>query len=36
MQKKIEYYSLLERKYYQKTLKIEVKHQSKILQEKEN
>ena len=37
MQKKrAKYYSLLERRYYQKSLKAKVNNQSKILQEKEN
>ena len=37
MQKKrIKYYSLLERKYYQKSSKIKVNNQNKILQESEN
>ena len=37
MQKKrIKYYSLLERRFYQKSSKIKVNNQNKILQEREN
>lgn len=36
LKKRIRYYNLLEKRFYQKNLKIKIKNQYKILQEIEN
>lgn len=36
LKKRVRYYNLLERRFYQKSLKIKTKNQYKILQEIEN